>query len=174
MGFDPKTVRDLDIPTEALGLILHADLKTRHLVEGLDRFGLPRNASLLELPERMPTLERLAHDTVETLVRWLGHNIAREMLTAALRQPAKGKRANRKENEGLLAAYDAEVSAGTAKRLAARATAEKIATGANDDAESVAKRIRTLAKARDAERARRDAWFRRVGSSLITDSNSEF
>ena len=162
-----------DVPPAALGVILHADPRTRDLLNEKDRFGFPLHATLLEKYDLRPELEILGREVVETLTRLLGAAQARDVLMAALRQPARGKQANPEENAALLAAYDAEIAANTPKHRAARCAAAKMAVK-DEDPESIAKQIRHLVKHREKRRAREEksrsrleAWCKRVGPSLL-------
>ena len=134
------------VPPAALGVILNADPRTRHLLNEKDRFGFPLHATLLEKYDLLPELELLARDAVGTLSRLLGPDKARHALLAAFRQAKEGKSDNLKENEARLAAYDNEIAAGIDKRHAARRAAEKMSEGRNADVESIARHIRDLAE----------------------------
>ena len=123
---DPEKDSVDGVPPAALGVILHADLRTRDLLNEKDAFGFPLHATLLERYDMRPELEALAQGVAETLSRLLGPKQARRIMSEALKQANKGKSDNREQNEARLAAYDDEIAAGTPRRRAARRAAEKI------------------------------------------------
>ena len=171
---DPEKNSVDGVPPAALGVILHADPRTRDLLNEKDPFGFPLHATLLERYDMRPELEALAQGVAGTLSRLLGPKQARRIMSEALKQANKGKSDNREQNEARLAAYDDEIAAGTPRRQAARRAAEKILQGKHGDVESIAKHIRGLVNERDKhrvreekERSRVEAWCKKVGPSLL-------
>jgi hypothetical protein len=135
----------------------------------IDKFGFPVTFSLFDDAEktaaRLEAVEALAKDIVEAVVHQVGYERARRLFKAALQKPKKGRQQDKNENASLLAAYDAEIKAGTPEQRAARAAAEKMTIG--DDPESVAKQIRKLKNERAHRKAEHEALMAYLGPTLL-------
>jgi hypothetical protein len=143
--------------------------------EERDRFGLPMIWSLLDddqqFNERITKTKVFVADAVEAVIRQVGREEARRMFLKVLKRPSPGSQPNKRENARRLEMYDRQIALRIQPRRAAGAAAEDLATGPNDDVESIAKHIRTLVKerAKAARRAEEEAQRLKKLSPLLID-----
>lgn len=137
-----------------------------------DQFGLRRAWSHLgesseDRNARVLATQALVKEVVASVIHQVGRQEACRLFSEALKEPPQGRRPDKDENDWLLAAFDKEIADGTQRRHAAMEAAKKMETP-SDDLESVARRIRTLVKARNDKRARDEELLQmRDGPSLL-------
>jgi hypothetical protein len=148
-------------------------------LEERDRFGLPTRSSFLseddrQFSERMAATNILVREAAEAVMRQVGRKEAKRLFAVALGAPRKGKQSDAKWNEALLAAYDRAIARGVPTTRVARAAAEEMATGKDDDVESCARHIRQLVKERAYRAAREAALYKKLGPSFLVSELEDF
>lgn len=149
--------------------------------EERDQFGLLINWSFLcetmqAFNERMAATEAFARDAADAVMRQVGRKGARALFLKALRTPPPGRTPKKEANERQLAAYYRQITFGLSPDRAARAAAEELATGPNDDAELFAHQIRMLVRKHEkaVQRGEQEAeWQRKLSQSFLLDEDAE-
>jgi hypothetical protein len=133
------------------------------LQEGEDRFGLPLSPPTLLTTENarrelVDTIETLVSDLFKSAVRLLGRKEAKNLFIGVTKEQPKGKGCTHQDDDNLmLQKYDAFCEANPDQsRFAASQVAMDCKLQGRGTVDSLARRIRYLAKERDRERKDRE------------------